>query len=482
MKNHHGTPFLGLLLAACVTVGPDYRRPEPELAHAFHGAETSEHGGAVRPAWWEAFDDERLTGYVRDAVERNHDVAGGRARIREARALRRFAGARSLPSVGAGASFQSFETSENGVLGSLGAGRIDDELFEGSFDARWEIDVFGGARREAEAAGARLEAAVEAQRATVLSVVSEVARNYMELRGTQRRIELAERNIAIQSDTLELVTNKEQAGLASELDVRRAASQLRATNSRVPNLRAAVRAAAFRIAVLTGRRPDELLDELAEPRPVPVPPELVPVGLPGELLLRRPDVRSAERELHAATADIGVATAELYPRFFLTGAAGTESLSFTDAFDAASGFFRIGPRIRWPLFQGGRSRAGISAAEARRDAAYQRFQRVVLTALEDVERSLAGYAEEQLERRELERAVEASTRAVELASAQYDEGLADFLTVLDAERTLREVEDRLATSKMDAALEVIRLYKALGGGWEVFEPVARHVEKPRRSQ
>ncbi len=296
-----------------------------------------------------------------------------------------------------------------------------------------------------------------------------MARNYAELRGAQRRLELANKNIRIQADTLELVENKQRTGLAPELDVQRARTQLKITRSRVPDLRAAVHAAAFRIAVLTGRQPGERLVELAQQRPIPAPPEIVPVGLPSELLLRRPDVRRAERELHAATADIGVATAELYPRFFLTGSAGLESVSFTDAFDASSRTWSIGPRIRWPIFQGGRLRANISAKEARRDAAYQRFQQAVLTALEDVERSLVDYAEEQLKRRELEDAVQASTRAVDLASVLYEQGLADFLTVLDAERTLRDVEDQLAASETSATVEVIRLYKALGGGWEVFE-------------
>jgi len=470
MKKRIGIAGPSILLAACTAVGPDYESPDTDLAPGFHGADAAGHGGSVRPDWWEVLDDARLTGYVRDAVESNHDLEIGRARIREARALRRVASSRSLPGVGAGASHQSFETSENDVLGSRGLGRIDDDLFDASFDAQWEIDVFGGVRREAESADARLGAAVEAQRATLLSVVSEVARNYVELRGAQRRLVLADRNIEIQSDTLELVANKEQAGLASELDVQRAGSQLRITRSRVPELRAVVHAAALRIAVLTGRLPHELLDELAEQRPIPAPAEIVPVGLPSELLLRRPDVRAAELELHAATADIGIATAELYPRFFLTGMAGVQSVSFTDAFDAASGAWSIGPRVLWPLFQGGRLRANVSAAEARRDAAYQRFRQVVMTALEDVERSLVDYAEEQLERRELERAVLASTRAAELATALYDEGLTDLLTVIDAERTLRDVEDQLAASETAAALEMIRLYKALGGGWEVFEP------------
>lgn len=470
MRRHDGIAALFLSLAGCNAVGPSYERPDPPLPPGFHGA--GDAGDAVRPDWWLALGDAQLAALVADAVENNHELEVARARVREARALRRFAGSRSLPSVGAGASYRAFETSENGVLGSTGVGRIDDDLFELAFDASWEVDVFGGVRRSNEAAGARVEAAVESRRDALLSIVSEVARNYAELRGAQRRLELARRNLRIQTDTLRLVEDKQDAGLAPELDVQRARTQLKITRSRLPDLRAAIHASALRIAVLTGRRPAELLDELAAPRPVPAPPEIVPVGLPSELLLRRPDVRRAERELHAATADIGVATAELYPRFFLSGIAGVESVSFTDAFSAASRSWSIGPRIRWPIFQGGRLRANVSASEARRDAAYARFQQAVLIALEEVERALVDYAEAQLERRELEAAVETSARAVELASVLYEQGLTDFLTVLDAERTLRDVEDRLAASEKHATVEVIRLYKALGGGWEVFEPGA----------
>lgn len=449
---------LSLFLVGCAAVGPTYKSPALALSPDFHGGGGLEQSDTVRTDWWEVLSDAQLVGYIQDAVKNNHDLKLAQARIREARALRRVASSRFLPSLNFSGSYQ---------LSESGAGEGD--LFEAAFDASWEIDVFGGIRRTTESAAARLEVAGNARRDTLLSVVSEVARNYAELRGAQRRLELAEKNIRIQSETLELVANKFKTGLAPELDVQRAKTQMKTTQSRVPGLRAAIHTAAFRIAVLTGRPPTALLDELAQPQPIPAPPEIVPVGLPSELLLRRPDVRRAERQLHAATADTGAATAELYPRFFLTGAAGLQSVSFTDFFDSASRTWTVGPAIHWPIFQGGRIRANISASEARRDAAYQRFRQVVLSALEDVERSLVDYAEEQLERRELEAAVQASTRAVQLASILYEKGLSDFLTVLDAERTLRDVEDQLAVSETSATVNVIRLYKALGGGWEAFE-------------
>jgi len=464
---------LSLFLTGCAAAGPNYKNPNVSISSDFYSVGEKHPNKAVQTDWWEELGDKQLVGYIQDAVKNNYDLKIAQSRVREARAMRSIASSRFLPSVNARASAQATDSSENSVLGSRGLDVGTTDLYETSFDASWEIDVFGGIRRATESASAGLEATSDTRRGILLSVISEVARNYAELRGAQRRLELAEKNIRIQSDTLKLVSNKFKTGLAPELDVQRATTQMRITRSLLPGLRAAIHATAYRIAVLTGREPTSLLKELIKIKPIPAPPEFVPVGLPSELLLRRPDVRHAERKLHAATAEIGVATAELYPRFFLTGIAGQKSVSFTDLFDSASRTWSIGPKIIWPVFQGGRIKANINKSEARKDAAYQSFRHVVLRALEDVERSLVEYAEEQLERRELEAAVKASTRAVELASIRYEKGLSDFLTVLVAERTLRDVEDQLAASETSATVKVIRLYKALGGGWEVFEKVAK---------
>jgi NodT family efflux transporter outer membrane factor (OMF) lipoprotein len=462
------TALLSLAIAGCKTVGPTYERPTPAVSGKYQAIKKEE-PAKPKPVPQASSKPIKPVGYVRDAVANNHDIKVAQARIREARASRRIASARAKPNVNVGALHQNFRQSDRGPIGSRGLTDIEDNLFDLSFDASWEVDVFGGIRRATSAAGARLEAADDVRRDTLISVVTEVVRNYTELRGAQRRLELAEKNIRIQADTFKLAENKFKTGLAPELDVQRARTQLKTTQSRVPSLRAAIHAAALRIAVLTGRQPAALLDDLSKQRAIPAPPEIVPVGLPSDLLRRRPDVRRVERELNAATDDIGAARADLYPRFSLTGAAGLQSVSFTEVFSASSRAWSIGPTIRWPVFQGGRIRANISSAEARRDATYEQFKKTVLIALEDVERSLVNYAEEQLERRELEMAVESSTRAVKLASVLYEKGLSDFLTVLDAERTLRDVEDKLAASETAVSVNLIRLYKALGGGWEVFE-------------
>ena len=472
-----------LLLTSACTVGPDYVPPVVEAPPAFHHAEdspseepsTSDSAEDVETGWWKVLGDDVLNQLVLDAVTHNHDLEQATARVREAQAGRRASAARGLPQVGASAEGRLFEGSENapgpnGALAEAGLADLEDDAYFLGLSASWEIDLFGGIRRSVEAAEARIAVAEEGRRAVLLGVIAEVARTYTELRGTQRRLELAEKNVELQQGTYEVVQTRARVGLVSELDERRAAAQLEGTRSRVPPLRATVRMAAHRLAVLTGRSPAELLDTLLEVRPLSDPPDLVPVGLPSELLARRPDVRLAERQLAAATADVGVRTADLYPRFSLTGAAGLDSSSFADLFAGASRTWNLAAGLTAPIFQGGRIRAGIEAAEARTDAALAAYHQAVLSALEDVENALVNYAEEELRRRTLTEAAQASGRATELARILYDKGLEDYLTVLDAERNLTEVEDRLAQSETGVVLRLVGLYAALGGGWEEFTP------------
>lgn len=468
---------LTIFLTGCA-VGPNDWAPEIKTTHRFESTQapsveqiSGEIGPAPDTAWWQALGDNLLVELIDAAVNHNDDLKIAQAGVREARALRRLSASGFYPGLDFRSAYQRRRPSENGqvdlkTLSDSGLAKLETHFFEAGFDAAWEIDVFGGIRRSVQAAEARIEATIELRRDVLLSVIAEVARNYTELRGAQRRLAVAQRNIRIQSETRTLVRNKFKTGLAPEIDVTRAKAQLETTRARVPPLRAEIRGAAHRLAVLTGRQPHALLETLLATKPIPNPPDLVPVGLPSELLRRRPDVRFAERQLAAATAEIGVATANLYPRFFLTGAAGLESISFADLFSASSRAWSLGPTIRWPVFQGGRIRAGIEAAKAQRERAYARFQQAVLIALEDVETSLIDYAEEQLQRQELAAATKASSRSVELAKILYDKGLDDFLTVLDAERTLTELEDRLVQSETGAVVRLIALYKALGGGWQ----------------
>ncbi len=465
---------LGLVvLSGCAAVGPDYEKPVTTHREAF--VSVSDAADPVVTAWWETFGDPILDELIAEALAGNLDLAAARARVREARAIRRVASGRFLPNVDARGSYQRQRASENGVinLGTLsdqGLAELETGLFDVGFDASWEIDVFGSVRRENESAEARLEAAEEARRGVLISVLAEVGSAYIELRGSERLLAVVERNIAIQRETLELVSNKFKVGLVPELDVQQATAQLQTTQAAAPPIRASVQSAMFRLAVLLGQQPGALRERLDRTAELVVRGESVPVGLPSELLMRRPDVREAERLLHAATAEVGVATAELYPRFFITGAAGFESVDFADLFSASSRTFSIGPTIRWPLFRGGALRANVAAREARVDAALAGFQQSVLLAVEDVERSLVVYAEEELRRRALADALVSSRRSVELAETLYEKGLSEFLPVLDAERRLLEADERLVLSEVAVSQELIRLYKALGGGWEAFEP------------
>ncbi len=370
-----------------------------------------------------------------------------------------------------------------GTLSEVGLATLETSLFDSGFDASWEIDIFGGIRRSIEASDANVEVAVETRRDVLLSVIAEVSRNYIELRGAQRRLAVAKNNTNIQLATLTLVGNKFKAGIVAEIDATRAAAQLTTTQARIPPFRAEIVGAAHRLAVLTGKQPRALLSTLLGTKPVPNPPNLVPTGLPSELLRRRPDVRRAERHLAVASARIGQASADLYPRFFLVGLAGLESISAADLFAGSSRAWSLGPSIRWPVFQGGRIRANIAAAQAQFDSAYAHFQQSMLVATEDVETTLVGFSEQQNQVEMLTLAERESLRSVELAHVLYDKGLKDFLTVLNAERMLTEVRDRLVQSETTEVLQFIKLYKALGGGWQAYEEIdkAAHSSKPSTS-
>lgn len=480
-----------LTLTGC-TVGPDYLAPSPEtlpgvgdvggdggfvgepiVEDAFEAsgdvASPDVAGPAPESAWWAALGDPTLVELVDRALAHNLDLEVADARIRQARAARRAVAADGRPSVGAGLSGERSRASENtpeGALASAGLSELETDRFELGLSASWEIDVFGGVRRASQAADARLGEVIEGRRARMLGLVAEVARAYTELRGHQRRLALAEKNVGLQEETLRRQRDLHRVGLGSRLDVERATAQLEGTRSRLPPLRAEIRAAAHRLAVLGAEPPSALLEGLLEAAPLADPPDLVPVGLPSELLRRRPDLRMAERRLAASSAEIGVATANLYPRFFLTGAGGAASDRFSDLFRSASRTWRLGPSIQWPIFQGGRLRAGIEAAEAGHEAALAEYRQAVLHAVEDVETALVRYAEEELRRRSLEQAAEAGAEAARLARVVYDKGLESFLVVLDAERTLVELEDALAVSETAVVLRLVAVYAALGGGWE----------------
>ncbi|HEX7901122.1 MAG TPA: efflux transporter outer membrane subunit [Planctomycetota bacterium] len=458
-----------LLLTGCV-VGPDYAPPATATPAAWTRAEGEkiDAGTADVSRWWAVFRDPLLEALVARAVEGSPDLRIAAARVREARAAAGVARGALLPEIAAGGSYERRKTSGN-VFTFPGAD-LHQSRYAAGFDAAWEIDLFGGLRRDVEAAGADAQAAEEDARAVLVTLRAETARVYVELRGAQRRRAVLRAQAASAADRLALLKSRLAAGVATALDVAREEALLHATESGVPPAEADVARAVHRLGVLLGRDPGALVAELAADGPIPVPPARIVVGLPAALLARRPDVRRAERELAAATARIGVATAEFYPKISLTGAFGLESLRASDLFETGSRAWSLGPAVRWPIFTAGRLRAGVDAAEARQARALAAFEGAVLAALEEVENALVGYLREGDRRRSLERALEAGRRALALSEDLHRQGLANFLDVLTAQRSVQL--DELALASSDAALTLfcVALYKALGGGWEPASP------------
>ncbi|MEZ0267428.1 MAG: TolC family protein, partial [Phycisphaerae bacterium] len=364
-------------------------------------------------------------------------------------------------------------TGDDPTVRAAGTG-AEATIWRTGFDASWEIDVFGRVRRSVEAADADLAAAVEDRRDVMITLLADVARNYVELRGFQQQAKIARENLVSQRETRKVIQTRFERGLAPRLDIERTAAQVATTASAIPTFDAAARQAAHRLAVLLGLRPQALADELLKEAVIPAPPPSVPVGVPAELLRRRPDVRRAERQLAAATARVGVATADLYPRFSLVGSLGLQSTDFGSMFNYASRLYSIGPSVTWPIFDAGRIRANIAVNNAQLEEFLAAYEQSVLTALREVEDALIAYQRELDRRTTLAAAANANQRAVTLSNELYTAGRTDFLSVLQAERDLFQSQDALVQSDRLVSANLIALYKALGGGWELHEPVARN--------
>ncbi|MDB6067901.1 MAG: NodT protein [Pedosphaera sp.] len=463
--------LLAVVAGGCA-VGPNYQRPQVSTpAHwsePLAGGETNRTSSVT--AWWKNFNDPELDSLVDRAVKANLDLKVAEARVREARAQYRVTAADFGPSVGSSASYARERQSMHQPLISsfpLPPGTpFENDVYQAGFDASWEIDVFGGTRRSVEAAKAQVAATEFGRRDTLVTLLGEVARNYVDTRGYQRRLTIAQENIKAQAEALAITQNRFTNGLTSDLDVQQAATLLETTRAEVPTLESSLQASIHRLGVLLGQPPGALLTELSQQAPIPAAPPEVPVGLPSELLLRRPDVQQAERQLAAATANIGVAKADLFPKFFLTGSAGFQSVSASDWFTAGSKFWSAGPTVQWKIFDSGRIRANIRVQNARQEQALANYEKTVLTSFEDVENSLSSYAKEQVRHQSLEAAVKSSQDSLHLANQLYSNGLANFINVLDAERSMYQAQDQLAQSERTVSANLISLYKALGGGWE----------------
>ncbi|MDT8441349.1 MAG: efflux transporter outer membrane subunit [Desulfuromonadales bacterium] len=461
-----------LILPAC-TVGPDYRAPQRNASDQWASLAGEQAASAqIDTAWWTIFADPQLEGYLADAVRQNHQLEMARAGVQRAVALRRETGADFYPSVDTRLSHARARTS--GAASNDSSGPSYRSLYTATLAASWEVDLFGGIQRAEQAATARLLGAEEERRAVLMAILAETARGYLEIRGVQKQIAITRKNIAVQEQTYRLVESLFTVGEASEFDLSRARGQLQLTRSRLPDLDAALRTGIYRLAVLLGQPPESLLEEMLENRPLPAPPDRVPVGLRSEILQRRPDVRAAERALAAAVAEIGVATADLYPKFFLTGDLGRSARTLSDLLESASNVASLGQLLQWPVFAGGALQAKIAVREAEARQAAAAYEQTVLASLADVESALIRYLQKLETRRRLGDAVQSRRQAVGLARALFNAGEENFLAVLDAERELIAAEDDLVVSETNTVLHLVTLYTALGGGWELFEtePIA----------
>jgi multidrug efflux system outer membrane protein len=451
-------------LGGCA-VGPNYHRPEtpvdPRFANAgepgFTETEAVEH-------YWTGFDDPMLNGLIEDALAHNKDLSAAEANLRAARAAARLAGFDQYPTATLAASYtHSLDSREQ--LPGIDMHDREFDAAQAGFDGLWELDLFGRVRRNVEAARGDLGAAAATLQDARVSVIAEVARDYFILRGLQDQLALTERNADNQFSSLKITRNRLEAGRGNELDTSRAEAQWQTTLASIPSLQASIATTCYRLSVLSGRQPTALNASLASLAPMPALPPLNAIGTPEQLLRRRPDVRVAERRLAAATARVGVAVGDLFPKVTLLGEVGYFAPTFGDFGKSEARFFSIGPSISWAAFDLGRVQARISSAKAQTDQALAVYEGAVLGALEDTEGALISYGRSQSRREALQVAAAASDKAADLARKRFEGGLIDFLEVLDAERTALSAELLLSQSRTDAATSLIAVYKALGAGW-----------------
>ncbi|WP_426043478.1 efflux transporter outer membrane subunit [Caulobacter sp. DWR3-1-2] len=449
------------LLSACA-VGHDYKTPVTAPV-VLQNAPAATYSAAQPEAdWWKLFGDPVLDGLVSQALAGNLDLKVAVARVDEARALFKDARLDQLPRVTASGGYQKSDQQQPGSNGD----RVEGETYTGGFDAGWEIDLFGRVRRGVESARAEAGAAKADLRDAQVTIAAEVARNYLELRGAQARLAVANRNLETQRETVRLTKVRYDAGAGSPIDVASAQARLNATEAVIPALITAEKRANYRLCVLTGQRPGALNATLvvqnAEVTPLIT---ALPIGDATDLLRRRPDVQAAERRLAAQTAKVGVATADLFPRVRVTGFIGFLSGSAGGFGNSASKAWSVAPTVSWPPLDLGGAHQRLKAAQARNDASLAIYDQTVLGALEDLENALVGYRQQQAQLVSLTNQAAASRRAAELARIQYKEGGIDFLVLLDAERTLLAAEDSLTVAETGVNTNVVAIYKALGGGW-----------------
>jgi multidrug efflux system outer membrane protein len=476
-----GLGMAALLPLGCA-VGPNFTRPDPHLPPNWSPTAATgvvSTGQQAVTQWWNTFQEPMLSSLIDRGTTGNLDLRAAVLRIVEARAQREVAAAAFLPQIDANSSFTRQRLSEKTATGAAFTGfgnvsipGIPVTRFPNPYNqyqlgatASWEIDLFGRVRRSVEAADADVQSSLEDQHAVLVSLCADVARSYMELRGAQLRQEVTARSLATESELYDLTRQRRAVGLTTDLDVANAGAELDSTRAEVPELDREVTQDINQLSLLLGREPDTLRAELQSVHPVPATPPELPIGLPSDLARRRPDIREAEARLHAATARIGVAVGDLFPRLTLSASGGTQSESASDLLKWASRFASIGPTLEVPLFDGSRW-ATVRLQNVKAQEAALDYQRTVLSALHEVENALAAYEADRDRGVSLAAAVNEGRDALSLARARYRSGVANFIDVLDAERSLQQNELALATNTTAIATDLVAIYRALGGGWE----------------
>lgn len=467
-----GALAIAAVLAAggCKSVGPDYVEPQLTAPDAWAsdlslGLATTE---ADLSQWWGVMNDPMLSEIMGQVIASNLDLKQAELRVTEARLTRALISKNSDPSIDATGDYRRFTNSETTAPSRprIDGGGEGFNLFQAGFDSIWELDVFGRTNRAVEAADADIASQEWSRRDLMVMLTAEAARAYIELRTSQQRINTLRQNVSTQEQTLQLTENRLAAGLTSELDVARAKSQLERTRSNLPGFEEQVRVNSYVLAVLTSQQPGVFVEKLKTEGAIPVvQASAVQLGVPMNVIRRRPDIRQAERAIASATARIGVATADLYPTFSLVGSIGLASKNLYNFFDGDSREWSFGPGVRWNVFDAGRIRTNIKIEEVRTQQAITAYEQRLLVSLQEVDSAIVGLEKQSQRTASLEKAVAAQQRAVDLADQLYRKGLTDFLSVLNAQRELFELQDAAVESKGISTQRVVQVYKALGGGW-----------------
>lgn len=459
-----------------MSVGPDYKTPPvPDTMEtsvqkkaqefAKQTSTPSQISAQMLAGWWNTLNDPMLTNYITKALSQNLDLQTAQAKVRESRARLGMAQGAYFPELDVSGSYSKTRTSENVTI--LPGGSQQTNLYSAGFDASWELDVFGGTRRSVEAARADLAASAANLQAVWVSLAAEVAQNYVLYRTSQEALRVAKANLVAQTETYEILSSRFSVGLSDALAVQQAKYNMENTRAAIPVIEVTMEERLNALSVLVGEMPGNLAQEMAAQKPIPKSPVQMVTGIPAEAMRKRPDIRRAERELAAQTARIGVATADLYPKFYLFGTIGLESIDNTNLFDSKSLVYSILPKITWPIFRGGTIRSNIAVQTALQEQALAQYEKTLLVATQEVRNALTAYNKELGRNESLILAVAAAKDAQNLAMDRYKNGLSDFNNVLEAQRSLLTLQEQQVRSDGNITTYLVQLYKALGGGWEV---------------